>query len=214
MPEVVAFLGAGEDVEQAVGDWDADGLLDIFTCSEERNHPGTTWATASSPIPSPAPAPSDTSGKSGGIFAQTTDFIADGVRQGLFMLYGAELAPPAFLQLRGFQQLRPLPQARRPGQNRRPRGGRAGQQAGCMGDFTGVGDPSMVLVLLNGEVWFFPAQRSAPACAAAYMGVSISLSTASPNAGPVTVWASNATRSFGKRRSFAPGEPGVLYGSR
>ena len=184
-----------------VGDWDADGQLDIFTCAEDRNHlwhnlGGGKFVDAI-----------DLSGsvayisKPGGIFAQTTDFNSTG-RQGLMMLYGSALTPQLFFN-RGFRsfglsrglerQMKNVPLINE------------AQQAGCVGDFTGDGAPSLVLALGDGAVWFFSRKADEKP-----LGVTVALAPTSPNAGPVTVWVSRQNRAFGAATVRA-GEPGAFY---
>ena len=89
-----------------------------------------------------------------------------------------------------------------------------GEQAGCLGDFRGEGALGQVLVLANGEVWFFPQKLEDKA-----MGVAVALSPTSPTAGPVMVWVSKGAATDKVVRPFGVtpirvGETGVLYGLR
>lgn len=185
-----------------VGDWEGSGRLDIFTCAENRNHlwhnlGGGKFVEAI-----------DKSGsvsyiaKPGATFCQTAAFNGDG-RQGLIMVYESGIGPQLYFN-RGFRSfglcrelekgLKDVPQAE------------SGEQAGCLGDFRGEGALGQVLVPANGEIWYLPQKIEEKA-----MGVVVSLSPASPNAGPVMVWVSRDKRAFGAA-AIRAGEAGVLYG--
>ncbi len=184
-----------------VGDWEASGLLDIFTCAENRNHLWHNMGGGKFAEEIGKSGSVSYIAKPGATFCQTVAFNGDG-RQGLLMVYGNGMGPQVYFN-RGFRsfglcrslekQLSVLKQAD------------AGEQAGCLGDFSGEGALGQALALVNGEIWFFPQKIEETA-----RGVVVSLSPASPNAGPVMVWVARDKRSFG----VAPlrvGEPGLLY---
>jgi hypothetical protein len=88
-----------------LGDWDGDGRIDIFTCSGHNNH---LWHNLGGGKFSDAV---DLAGsveyiaKRDGMFVQATDFNSVG-RQGLLILYAANLAPQLFFN-RGFRVFGP-----------------------------------------------------------------------------------------------------------
>jgi len=170
-------LGTGEgDAGAFVGDFDADGLLDIFVAADERCllwHNRTGGNEAEDPSQSRTRTRTiefeETLGLAGeaayiskpcGIGGTTGDVNNDG-RQDIFILY-SNRAPHIFFN-RGFRSFghshmldtdeRSLLDA-----------ARGGQQAGCLADLDGDGGQDMALVLQNGELWvLFRDTQDAPA---------------------------------------------------
>jgi hypothetical protein len=175
----VVALGVGTSGAFA-GDYDADGLLDVFTVSSESttglwsNRGGfefTNTMTMTGEL--------SYKGGSGAIGGTTCDFNNDG-RQDVFFYYAS--ASPHLYFNRGFRSFglangmdlstnNMLPQAE------------DGQQAGCVVDLNGDGAQDMVLVLKNGEVWAFyvEAGEGSSKCVRAV------LSSKGPYIGPLTV---------------------------
>jgi hypothetical protein len=135
-----------------LGDYDADGLLDIFTVSSDsrtclwNNRGKFVFADTMSMT-----GELSYKGDSGAIGGMTGDFNNDGRQDVLF--YYAATSPHLYFN-RGFRTFglangmdlsanNILPQAE------------DGAQAGCLADFTGDGTQGMVLVLKNGEAWSF-----------------------------------------------------------
>ena len=208
-----AALGAGR-AETCVGDWDADGLPDLFVTAEDKirvwqnlgggrfaevcHGKGGSFATPSGDVAYLA--------KPGGSAAQCADFNNDG-RQDLLIAYRWEKCPGLFFN-RGFRslckdyaldvgerKLLPLPQ----------RG--EGQQAACLGDFNGDGALDMAVVLTGGNLWVFPRKVENGNNRA----VVVSLPAGAKHAGPVSVWAYAGERLLGAW-SVRAGEPGTIIG--
>ena len=173
-----------------LGDFDADGLPDVFVCAENGNQ---IWQNGGGGRFSPALHRSgeiEYIPRPGGVAAQTGDFNNDG-RQDVFLAYWAERKPQLFFN-RGF---RSFGHARRVDLNVQGLLPQAldGQQAGCLGDFNGDGALDMALVLADGELWVFPRRiEGGPALA-----VALCLPPGAPHAGPVNIRAWRRERSLG-----------------
>jgi hypothetical protein len=205
---VKVAVGVGEGRHgMCLGDWEASGRLDIFTCCEGRNHlwhnmGGGKFVEAIDKSGSVAYI-----AKPGGTFAQEAAFNGDG-RQGLLVLYSVGMAPQLFFN-RGFRSFGLSRGLEKQLKSDLPATD-AGEQAGCLADFRNEGAMGEVLALVNGEVWFFPQNLEEKA-----MGVTAALSPTSPNAGPVMVWVAKGTakdnRPFGAA-AIRVGDRGVFYG--
>jgi len=162
------------------GDYNTDGLLDIFTVSSEGS--SGLWSNRGAfEFADTMTMTGELSykGASGAIGGDTCDFNNDG-RQDVFF-YFASTSPHLYFN-RGFRSFglangmdlstnNMLPQAE------------DGQQAGCMADLNGDGAQDMVLVLKNGEAWAFyvEAGEGTARCVRAV------LSSKGPTIGPLTV---------------------------
>lgn len=163
-----------------LGDYDADGLLDIFAVSSDAatrlwNNRGKFEFVDTMAMTGELTY----KGGSGAIGGMTGDFNNDG-RQDVFFYY-ASTSPHLYFN-RGFRSFgltnnmdistnNILPQAEE------------GQQAGCLADFDGDGAQDMILILKNGEAWAFyvEAGEGFARCVRAV------LSSKGPYIGPLTV---------------------------
>lgn len=175
-------VGTGR-MDAFVGDYDADGLLDIITVSADScrlwQNDGkfkfTECMMLSGEIGYKA---------AGGAIAGTTcDFNNDG-RQDFVLFYSRPVNPQAFFN-RGFRSFgfgaglgdgldRALPKDS--DDRQQP------QQAGCIGDFNGDGAQDMAVILASGECWLFPLASGGSA-----LSVRGVLPMKSGFAGPLTV---------------------------
>ena len=204
--------GVGKGVNgSCLGDYDADGLLDISTVAGDKNR---IWQNNGNGkfIDS-----IDRAGeifyisKPGGICTATGDLNNDG-RQDILIAYEKLRFPQIFFN-RGFRSfgyakmldlltLKNLPEAAK------------GQQAGIIGDFNHDGALDMCLILPDGNIWLLTRKMEEDADLAVLVG----LSTASSTAGPVNVTASRFGRPFGaqvidsggKCAFFGMREPGPI----
>ena len=189
-----------------VGDYDGDGLLDVFLGGPKDNQlwhnlGGGKFFDAYS-----LSGPVCYLARPGLAAVQSGDFNNDG-REDLLVAYTGKLAPQLFFNrgFRSFEQayqlslreLRILPQAQE------------GQQAACLGDFNGDGALDMALVLANGEVWLFPRKVDK----GRNLAVVAALSLVSATPGPVNVRAYKGKRLLGAW-SVRAGGPGALIGTR
>ena len=144
-------LGKGRSAA-AVGDYDADGLPDIFTTAEDANRIWHNLGKAQFVETLGVSGEIAYISKSGGVSAMTGDVNNDG-RQDILIGYAG--MPPHIFFNRGFRSFGHSHQLDLGEQKLLPQAG-DGQQAACLGDFDGNGAEDMVLVLRNGEVWYFP----------------------------------------------------------
>jgi hypothetical protein len=174
--------GAGR-MDAFVGDYDADGLLDIITVSADAcklwQNEGKFKFVESLEL----------SGEigykaAGGAVAGTTcDFNNDG-RQDFVLFYSTPMNPQAFFN-RGFRSFgfgAGLGGGLDKGLPKDSQGRQQAQQAGCVGDFNGDGAQDMAVILASGECWLFPMASGGGALA--LRGV---LPMKSAFAGPLTV---------------------------
>jgi len=191
-----------------VGDWDMDGRLDVFTTSADGCH---LWQNVgggnlkfedriglsgeAAYIPQPK-----------AIGGNVCDFNNDG-RQDLFIYYAEGAGPQLFFN-RGFRSLGHGHTVDLQDNNLLD-GIRDGQQAGVVADFNGDAAQDLVVVLLSGEVVFFPQKLDADAALAAR----VALAPGGPYAGPVTVTATSEGRSLGAW-TVLPGASEAFFGSR
>jgi hypothetical protein len=189
-----------------VADFDQDGLPDIFVGSDERN---PLWQNLGG---GKFAETLNTSGeisyhpKPGVVAVRAGDFANSG-RQGLLVVYGSEMFPQIFYNRgwRSFAQSMKIDLAE---QGLLKQAGQ-GQQAGCLGDFNGDGAMDLALVLKNGEAWIFPREVGKEPVLAA----TVSLSVASPSAGPVNVQAWADKEPLGSW-TICAGDPPAIVGVR
>jgi len=188
-----------------LGDYDADGLPDVFVGGEVRNH---MWHNVGA---GHFAERLDVSGeiayisKPGGIAAQSGDFNNDG-RQDVFLAYGSALSPHLFFN-RGFRSFGHARMVDLSEQRLLPQAGE-GQQGGCLADFNRDGALDMVVVLRNGECWMFPRKVEEDGG----LAVLAALPAGSKRPGPAMVWAWRYERPLGAFVVSA-GEPGAFIGA-
>ena len=184
-----ASLGTGT-TSAFLGDYDADGLLDVFAVSSDST--SRLWSNRGKfEFADTMPMTGELSykGQSGAIGGTTGDFNNDG-RQDVVFFY-ANTSPHLYFN-RGFRSFgmaggldlathNLLPQAEE------------GAQAGCLADFKGDGAQDMIVVLKNGEVWAFyvEAEDEASRCVRAV------LPSNGPYIGPLTVTGWRGNRCLG-----------------
>jgi hypothetical protein len=200
-PVPIEGVGGGTAALKAVtGDYDADGLLDVFLTSKSgcrlwHNQGGGTFRETITDAGETAYIPKPNASDCG-----TCDINNDG-RQDVLILYEKAMNPQVFFN-RGFrcfgyavsldfEHTRILPEAG------------AGQQAGLVTDLNGDGAQDLALVLAGGEVWVILRAVEVPP-----LGVEL---TVRPAAGPVraTGWAEE--RCLGAW-NVPPGRGGTLVG--
>jgi hypothetical protein len=142
--------------------------------------------------------------KPGGTCCQTIDINNDG-RQDIFMTYAAGLAPQIFFN-RGFRCFGLARKMDSQVQGLLPQAA-AGQQAGCVADFTRHNAMDMFLVLNNGDLWLLPRRVEDKA-----LGVVARLSVKSPCAGPLLVTAFDQNKRPLGAWTVSAGEPGAMFG--
>jgi len=206
-----AALGAGR-AAPCVGDWDADGLPDLFVTAEDRNRVwqnlgGGRFAEVCHGKDNSSATPSGDVAyiaESGGIAARSGDFNNDG-RPDLLIAYAKERCPELFFN-RGFRSLCKDYRLDACERNLLPQRGE-GQQAACLGDFNGDGALDMAVVLAGGDLWVFPRKVENGNNRA----VVVSLPAGAKHTGPVAVWAYAGERLLGSWPIRA-GEPGTIIG--
>jgi hypothetical protein len=194
-------LGKGRSAA-FLGDYDADGMLDVMSVSEEEPRLWHNLGEGQF---------IDTRGVSGefayisergGVGGMSGDVNNDG-RQDVMVLYG-EREPLVFFN-RGFNSFGHAHQL-----DLKERGrlsiAASGQQAGCLAEFSGYGATDMVLVLDGGEIWAMT--RDEEYNDGLYVGVS--LDEACPFAGPLTVTAEADGRSLGAW-NVSPGNSTAMF---
>jgi hypothetical protein len=181
-------LGAGE-TGAFLGDFDADGLLDIFTvCSDGGSKLwsnrgkfqfGETMAMTGEPA---------YKGASGALGGAAGDFNNDG-RQDVMFFYAAE--PPKLYFNRGFRSFGLANGLDASVRDTLPKAGE-GQQAGCLADLNGDGVQDLVVVLKSGQAWvLYPESTDPP------RNLRVALSPKPPGPGPVTLTAHRGPRCLG-----------------
>ncbi len=189
-----------------VGDYDADGLLDVFVGGERRhrlfhNMGGGRFVDLLHQSGEIEYIP-----KPGAIRPQTGDVNNDG-RQDVLVVYGVQLSPHLFFN-RGFRSFGHARELDLQIEGRLPEAS-LGQQGGCLGDFNGDGALDMVLALMNGELWVFYREVDNEFA----MAATAALSPESPWPGPINVaaWAGEPPRALGTC-VVRPGGPPALWG--
>lgn len=170
-------LGKGKSTAQ-IGDYDADGLLDVFCSAEDGNHlwhnlGGGKFVNRLSPTLSRSMSGEiDYISKPGGVDGMTGDVNNDG-RQDILVAY-AEMAPHIFFD-RGFRSFGHAHEIDLAEQKLLEEASK-GQQACALADFTGDGAQDLVIVLTNGDAWLFPRRVVGKA-----LSVSVSLGKDAPD---------------------------------
>jgi len=189
-----------------LGDYDADGLLDVFVGGERRHHLFHSLGGGCFVDLLHQSGEIEYIPKPGAIRVQTGDVNNDG-RQDVLVVYGAQLSPQLFFN-RGFRSFGHARELDLQIEGRLPEASR-GQQGGCLGDFNGDGALDMVLALMNGELWILLRQVEHESA----MAATAELSPESPWAGPINVaaWAGQPPRALGTCVVRQGGAP-VLWG--
>ena len=183
-----------------VGDYDHNGLLDVFVVAEETCH---IWHNVGKGRFVEALHHSGEIGyisKGEGRSTMTCDVNNDG-RQDVFIAYSSR--PPHVFFNRGYRSFGHshsmdleehdlFPKLKVPGNAEGKQRENRGQQAGLVHDFDGDGAQDMVLVLADGEVWVYWREFGA----AEPLGLRAVLPAKGP-AGPVTVTAWSQKRCLG-----------------
>ncbi|HUT35756.1 MAG TPA: VCBS repeat-containing protein [Planctomycetota bacterium] len=143
-------VGTGEgDAGAFIGDFDADGLLDVFVGADERcliwHNRGNCRFEETLPISGEIAYIS----KPNAIGGTTGDANNDG-RQDVLILY-SNRSPHVFFN-RGFRSFGHAHELDID-ENRLLEAAGEGQQAGCLADLDGDGGQDMTIVLTNGELW-------------------------------------------------------------
>ena len=181
-------LGAGQS-GAFLGDYDADGLLDIFTvCSDGGSKLWSNRGKYEFIDTLTMTGELAYKGTSGALGGAAGDFNNDG-RQDVMFFYDAE-APRLYFN-RGFRSFGLangldvvrsglLPKAEE------------GQQAGCLADLNGDGVQDMVVVLKSGQAWVFYSEAAGPP-----RNLRAALSAKGGRTGPMTVTAYRGARCLG-----------------
>lgn len=195
-------LGKGVSAS-CIGDFDADGVLDIFVSAEDANRFWHNQGGGKFTQTLHLTGELEYISKAGGVAAMTCDFNNDG-RQDLFLAY-SELGAHLFFN-RGFRSFGHahmldltenglLPEAER------------GQRAGCVADFNGDGAQDMVLILPDGGAWVFWRESEEEDS----LGVKVDLSPQAAYKGPLTVTGWLEDRCLGAW-NVVPGTSGGFVG--
>jgi len=163
-----------------LGDYDADGLLDVFVGGERRHRLFHSLGGGRFVDLLHRSGEIEYIPKPGAIRVQTGDVNNDG-RQDVLVVYGAQLSPHLFFN-RGFRSFGHARELDLQMEGRLPEASR-GQQGGCLGDFNGDGALDMVLALMNGELWILLREVEYESA----MAATADLSPTSPWPGPVNV---------------------------
>ena len=201
----VAVRGGSYDA--CLGDFDADGLPDVFIAAGVRNSLWHNLGAGKFRNLYPVSGEISYHSKSGGISACSGDFNNDG-RQDILIAYGEQQMSPHLYFNRGFCSFGQAYEADLNEQRLLPEAD-AGQQAGCLGDFNGDGALDMVLVLKDGALWFFPREVDDEHALVAVAALPVGGS----QAGPVNVTAWRNDRPLGAQVVRA-GEPGAFFGTQ
>ena len=189
-PRRCGNVGTGKGAAGAfLGDYDADGLLDVFVAAEERcglwhNRGGGRFEDAFG-FTGELPYIS----KPNAIGGMTGDINNDG-RQDILILYSDR--PPQLFFNRGFRSFGHSHMLDLAEKRLLPAAGK-GQQAGLLADLNGDGGQDMALVLKNGELWvFFRDVDDAPG-----LCLRAALPPSGPFTGPVSVTGWSGQRCLG-----------------
>jgi hypothetical protein len=178
-----------------VGDYDMDGLFDLFVTAEDRNRLYHNVGEGKFDEMLALSGEIEYIAKRGGIEAITGDINNDG-RQDIFIAYSG-FAPHVFFN-RGFFSFghaHGLDVA----DNRLIEGAQNGQQGGTLTDLNGDGALDMVVVLTDGSVWMLPRQVEDD--------TALAIKVTSPTVQRVT--AANESRQFGAFKAL-PGRPALV----
>ncbi len=188
-----------------LGDWNADGLLDVFTLSKDSCRLWQNEGSGSFRDLLSLSGEIEYITSPGGIMGNTSDFNNDG-RQDIFIAYGRDTGPQLFFNrfFRSFghahqpvdiAELGVLPEVAR------------GQQAGIQADFTHSGTQDMAFAQRNGDVYVFIRDVNH----GSRLGVTVALPPNAGHSGPVRVWADNGTFPLGAW-SVLPGTDEAMLG--
>jgi hypothetical protein len=195
-------LGVGRS-NAWLGDYDADGLLDVFCVSEDALR---LWHNLGKGQFAETLASSGEVayiGQPGGVDGMTGDFNNDG-RQDVLIVYSAG-APQLFFN-RGFRSFGKALTLLIGGEDLLPEAGK-GAQAGCLADLNGDGAQDMALVLNNGEGWLLVRDLAG----AGGLSLRAQLPLKGPYEGPLTVTGWNDLRCLGAW-NVVPGGDGAFFG--
>jgi len=183
-------IAAGEGAPGVfLGDFDGDGLLDVFTVSGEA---GRVWQNDGNRDFTETLALCGEAGQKvvpGAIAGVTGDFNNDG-RQDFVLFYG-EAFPRSFFN-RGFRSFG-FTNSMDIGTNGLLPAAGDGQQAGTLCDFTGDGAQDLVMILKDGSAWILPRQKANRPT----LCVRGDLATGGARVGPLTVTGYRGGRCLG-----------------
>jgi len=203
-PQRVAVRVGGGPHGVALGDFDEDGLLDVFVAAERRHF---FWHNeGGGRFEEKLMESGEVSYKftTDGAVAIASDFNNDG-RLDLVIGYNAAV-PPYILYNRGFRSFAHALGFDLDKEGRFPAIAE-GQQALCFGDFDGDGADDAAAVLRDGGVWLL--RRAVPEGGAA---LAVRAGLPAGEAGPILVVATRFDRPLGARLA-APGRP-AIFGAR
>ena len=202
-PKVLGGVGTGKGPAYGcVGDFDADGLLDVFLATErgfllwQNRGQGQFEETLQEAGEVAYIA------KPRGVACGTGDVNNDG-RQDVCLLY-ADRPPQVFFN-RGFRSFGHARELDLQERELLPASGR-GQQAGLLADLSGDGAQDLALVLRDGAVWLFERAVDRPALA-----LRVALPAGGPTAGPLRVLGFSGDRPLGAWNVF-PGTAEAFFG--
>jgi len=181
-------LGVGRS-NAWLGDYDGDGLLDVFNVAEDALRLWHNLGKAQFVEALSSSGEVAYIGQPGGIDGMTGDFNNDG-RQDVVIVYSAA-APQLFFN-RGFRSFGKALTLVIGGEDMLPQAGK-GAQTGCLADFNGDGAQDLALVLNGGEGWVLLRDPGG----AGGLCVRATLPVKGPYAGPLTVTGWNDTRCLG-----------------
>jgi len=182
------------------GDFDADGLPDIFIASEDKCRIWQNLGSVKFVELIKLSGEISYMWRPGGVDVAVGDINNDG-RQDIFISY-ATLTTQLFFN-RGF---RSFGHARELNIDQALPASNEGQQAGCLLDYNGDGALDMAVVLNNGEFWLFPRKVEETA-----LSITAALSLSGAYFGPLTFTAWKDKRCLGSWTVKA-GEPGAFIG--
>jgi hypothetical protein len=174
-----------------LGDFDGDGLQDVFIAGEDRNGMWRNLGGGKFDDRMGYCGSLAYISKNGGIASASGDLNNDG-RQDVLIVYGAQMPSQLFFN-RGFCCFGLCRQNLDIAQHRSDLERldktlvddcSAPQQAGCLADFNGDGALDLAVVLGNGDVVLFPRKVNPDVGA---LGVNVSLPAGKATPGPVTV---------------------------
>ncbi|MFB3893179.1 MAG: FG-GAP repeat domain-containing protein [Phycisphaerae bacterium] len=195
-------LGKGQSFA-CLGDFDADGLLDVMATAEDATriwHNGGAGQFAETLAVS---GEIEHRGKGGGVWAAIGDINNDG-RQGLVVAYGA-MGTQIYFN-RGFRSFGIAHSMDLDENKAVVPAVDSGQQAACMGDFAGRGAEDMTVALKDGQLWYLPRDfgKRTP------LAVTLALKAGEGPVAPVVVTAQRRKRSMGAWNITPGGTPAFI----